>query len=67
MPSDETRRLLRAFGVAVTTYEDKVVAHAADGEVRAAGDEARALLREVTAVLDRLRAAAESLRGGTGP
>ena len=24
MPSDETRRVLRTFGVAVTTYEDAV-------------------------------------------
>ena len=26
MPSDETRRVLRTFGVAVTTYEDAVEA-----------------------------------------
>ena len=28
MPSDETRRVLRTFGVAVTTYEDAVEAGA---------------------------------------
>lgn len=66
MPRDETRRLLKTFGVAVTTCEDKVTGGAPENEVRAAQDEARALLREITALLDRLRADAEARRGGAG-
>ena len=33
MPSDETRRVLRTFGVAVTTYEDAVEAGAPADEI----------------------------------
>jgi hypothetical protein len=58
MSSDETRRLLRAFGVAVTAYEDKVHDKASLEELREAEREVRARLQEVTALIDRLREAA---------
>ena len=54
MPSDETRRLLRTFGVAVTQFEDAVSSGAPDGEIRQAEDEARNCLNEIQALLDRL-------------
>ena len=56
MPSDETRRVLRTFGVAVTTYEDAVEAGATADEVDKAEAEYRATLSEVTALIERLRA-----------
>ena len=54
MPSDETRRLLRTFGVAVTQIEDAVSSGAPADEIKQAGDEARARLREIEALLQRL-------------
>ena len=54
MPSDETRRLLRTFGVAVTQFEDAVSGGASAEEIRHAEDEARAGLSEIEALLDRL-------------
>ena len=56
MPSDETRRLLRTFGVAVTTYEDAVEAGAPTDQIDKAEAEYRATLSEVTALIERLRA-----------
>ena len=56
MPSDETRRLLRTFGVAVTAYEDAVRNNSSLGEIRKSEVEARARLQEVTALIDRLSA-----------
>jgi hypothetical protein len=56
MPSDETRRVLRTFGVAVTAYEDAVEAGAPAGEIDKAETEFRATLSEVTALIERLRA-----------
>jgi hypothetical protein len=58
MPSDETRRLLRAFGVAVTTYEDAVQDKSSSEELRKAERELSARLDEVTALIERLREAA---------
>ena len=55
MPSDETRRLLRAFGVAVTAFEDAVQGKTLVDEIRTAEGEARARLQEVSALIDRLR------------
>ena len=55
MPSDDTRRLLRTFGVAVTAYEDAVLNKSSIDEIREAEKEARARLQEVTALIDRLR------------
>jgi len=56
MPSDETRRVLKTFGVAVTTYEDAVEAGRPDEEINKADAEFRATLSEVTALIERLRA-----------
>jgi hypothetical protein len=55
MPTDDTRRLLRTFGVAVTQYEDAVSSGAAAEEIENAEREARSCLAEITALLDRLR------------
>jgi hypothetical protein len=54
MPSDETRRLLRTFGVAVTQFEDAVSSGAPANEIKQAEDEARARLQEIEALLQRL-------------
>jgi hypothetical protein len=56
MPSDETRRVLRIFGVAVTTYEDAVTASAPAEEINKAEAELSISLNEVTALIERLRA-----------
>ena len=56
MPTDETRRVLKVFGVAVTAYEDAVDKGAAPEEVRKAEAEVRTRLEEVTALIERLRA-----------
>lgn len=56
MPSDETRRVLKMFGVAVTTYEDAVEAGAPADQIDKAEAEFRATLSEVTALIERLRA-----------
>jgi hypothetical protein len=57
MPTDETRRVLRMFGVAVTAFEDAVDNHAQADAVSQAETEVRARLEEVTALIERLRAA----------
>jgi hypothetical protein len=57
MPSDETRRVLKLFGVAVTAYEDALEAGAPAEEVDRAAAELDRRLREVTALIDRLRGA----------
>ena len=56
MPSDETRRLLRLFGVAVTAYEYAVQNRSSMEELRKSEREVRARLEEVTALIDRLNA-----------
>jgi hypothetical protein len=56
MPTDETRRMLKVFGVAVTAYEDAVDKGAAPEEVQKAEMEVRARLQEVTGLIERLRA-----------
>src|SRR5213593_2017352 len=57
MPSDETRRLLRAFGVAVTAYEDFLQAGALPDEMDKAAAELDLRLGEIMALISRLRAA----------
>lgn len=47
MPTDETRRLLEVFGVAVTAFEDAVDKDASTEERRKAEDEVRTRLEEV--------------------
>ena len=56
MPTDETRRVLKVFGVAVTAYEDAVDKGASPEEVRKADAEVRTRLEEVTALIERLSA-----------
>ena len=56
MPTDETRRVLKVFGVAVTAFEDAVDKGASPEEMRKAEAEVRTRLEEVTALIDRLRA-----------
>jgi hypothetical protein len=56
MPTDETRRVLKVFGVAVTAYEDAVEKGASPEELRKAESEVRTRLEEVTALIERLRA-----------
>lgn len=56
MPTDETRRVLKVFGVAVTAYEDAVDKGAPPEETRKAEAEVRARLEEVTGLIERLRA-----------
>jgi len=59
MPTDETRRLLKVFGVAVTAFEDAVEKQTSPAERRKAEAEARTRLEEVTALIERLRAKQE--------
>jgi hypothetical protein len=56
MPTDETRRLLRVFGVAVTVFEDAVEKKAAPEELTKAEAEVKSRLEEITVLIDRLRA-----------
>ena len=56
MPTDETRRVLKVFGVAVTAFEDAVDKAAPPEELKKADAEAKLRLEEVTALIDRLRA-----------
>jgi hypothetical protein len=60
MPTDETRRLLKVFGVAVTAFEDAVDKEASAEERRKAEAEVRTRLEEVTALIERLRARRKS-------
>ena len=55
MPTDETRRVLKVFGVAVTAFEDAVEKNARTEELKKTEQEVRARLEEVTALIERLR------------
>lgn len=55
MPSDETRRLLKLFGVAVTNFEDAVERGAPAEEIAQAEAEAKSRLLEVAALIEGLR------------
>lgn len=55
MPSDETRRLLKLFGVAVTEFEDAVLRAAPVEEVKKTDAEMRARFEEIEAWVERLR------------
>jgi hypothetical protein len=59
MPTDETRRLLRLFGMAVTNYEDAVNEGAPQEKIREAQGEARLRLEEIQALMERLEATAK--------
>jgi hypothetical protein len=56
MPTDEARRLLRVFGVAVTAYEDAVEKGAPPEELVKVEAEVRTRLEEVTVLIERIRA-----------
>ena len=58
MPSDETRRLLKVFGIAVTTLEDAVDRGAPAEEVAQAEADAKSRLLEAGALIEELRAKA---------
>jgi len=60
MPTDETRRVLKVFGVAVTAFEDAVDKGASPEELKKTETEVRARLEEVTALIERLRAKEKS-------
>ena len=55
MPSDETRRVLKVFGVAVTNLEDAIERKAPFEEVMKWDAEVADRLRETIALVDRLR------------
>jgi hypothetical protein len=55
MPTDETRRVLKVFGVAVTAFEDAVEKNASAEELKKTENEVRTRLEEVTALIERLR------------
>ena len=55
MPSDETRRVLKLFGVAVTSLEEAIDNRAPMDEVMKWDREVADRTREVLALLDRLR------------
>ena len=55
MPSDETRRLLKLFGVAVTTLEDAIERRAPVDEIMKWDHEVAERTRETIAFVERLR------------
>jgi hypothetical protein len=55
MPSDETRRVLKVFGVAVTNLEDAIEQRKPLDEVMKWDQELADRTREVIALVDRLR------------
>jgi hypothetical protein len=55
MPSDETRRVLKVFGVAVTNLEDAIDQKKPVAEIMKWDAELADRTREVLALVDRLR------------
>ena len=55
MPSDETRRVLKVFGVAVTNLEDAIETRKPFEEIMKWDAELANRTREVIALVDRLR------------
>ena len=55
MPSDETRRVLKVFGVAVTSLEDAIDRKAPVDEIMKWDQELAERLRETNALVERLR------------
>jgi hypothetical protein len=56
MPSEETRRLLKIFGIAVTTYEDLVQDAASSEQIKEAETEVLDRFTEIRNHIERLRA-----------
>jgi hypothetical protein len=54
VPSDETRRLLKVFGIAMTNFEDAVHKGAPAEEIKKAEGEVRARLEEIAALIEKL-------------
>jgi hypothetical protein len=55
MPSEETRRVLKVFGVAVTNLEDAIDRHAPVMEIMKWDAEVADRTREVLSLVERLR------------
>lgn len=55
MPSDETRRVLKIFGVAVTNLEDAIDQKKPVDEIMKLDAELADRMREVISLVDRLR------------
>ncbi|MBI4628109.1 MAG: hypothetical protein HY729_05325 [Candidatus Rokubacteria bacterium] len=55
MPSDETRRVLKVFGVAVTNLEDAIDRKAPVDEIMKWDQQLAERLRETNALVERLR------------
>ncbi|PYM28052.1 MAG: hypothetical protein DMD80_13205 [Candidatus Rokuibacteriota bacterium] len=55
MPSEETRRVLKVFGVAVTNLEDAIDRKAPVAEIMKWDAEVAERTREVLSLVDRLR------------
>jgi len=55
MPSDEVRRLLKLFGVAMTEFDDAVHQGTAPEEIGKREAEVRARLEEIEALIEHLR------------
>ena len=55
MPSDDTRRVLKVFGVAVTSLEDAIDGKAPMAEIMKWDAELADRTREIIALVDRLR------------
>lgn len=58
MPTDETRRLLKVFGIAMTNYEDAMLKGAPLDEVKEAETEVRDSLEQIERLIERLRTSA---------
>jgi len=56
MPSDETRRVLRVFGIAVTNYEDAATSDVPPEKLREAEAAVRAGLEQVQQLIARIKA-----------
>jgi hypothetical protein len=55
VPSDETRRLLKMFGVAVTNVEDAIDSKASVEEIVKLDGELAERMRDIIAFVERLR------------
>jgi hypothetical protein len=55
MPSDETRRVLKVFGIAITNLEDAIDQHKPVDEIMKWDNEVAERTREMLALVDRLR------------
>ena len=63
MPTEDTRRVLKLFGIAVTDLEDAVAREAPPEDLVRAEAEAVACLREVTDLIDHLHVQAARTKG----